>query len=225
MLSQHLAEASSGAGVSGWAMGAHEGTGFVDGFVSSLFMILVTEVCTWDRPHTRTSILPVAEDGRAVSGACLPKPSGRAADRWSSSDLGSSSDTAICVQTKGACWLVHAEFRLVGPVPPPWSRAGDAKGDTPHSLLLPLLSPARCLLWRSLPEEGVPSLAASAPALPPGLQIGDETFIIAALMAMRHSRSLVLAGALSALAIMTVRTARHALLSALAGAPTTLELP
>lgn len=35
-------------------------------------------------------------------------------------------------------------------------------------------------------------------------EIGDETFIIAALMAMRHPRSIVLAGALSALIIMTV---------------------
>lgn len=35
-------------------------------------------------------------------------------------------------------------------------------------------------------------------------EIGDETFIIAALMAMRHPRGVVLAGALSALAIMTV---------------------
>jgi len=37
-------------------------------------------------------------------------------------------------------------------------------------------------------------------------QIGDETFIIAALMAMRHPRSIVLSGALSALIIMTVST-------------------
>ncbi|CAK9228071.1 unnamed protein product [Sphagnum jensenii] len=35
-------------------------------------------------------------------------------------------------------------------------------------------------------------------------EIGDETFIIAALMAMRHPRSIVLSGALSALVIMTV---------------------
>lgn len=35
-------------------------------------------------------------------------------------------------------------------------------------------------------------------------QIGDETFIIAALMAMRHPKSIVLSGALSALIIMTV---------------------
>ncbi|KAM1160762.1 GDT1-like protein 4 isoform X1 [Malus sylvestris] len=35
-------------------------------------------------------------------------------------------------------------------------------------------------------------------------EIGDETFIIAALMAMRHPRSIVLSGALSALFIMTV---------------------
>uniref|UniRef100_A0A7I4CXL2 GDT1 family protein n=1 Tax=Physcomitrium patens TaxID=3218 RepID=A0A7I4CXL2_PHYPA len=35
-------------------------------------------------------------------------------------------------------------------------------------------------------------------------EIGDETFIIAALMAMRHPRAVVLSGALSALIIMTV---------------------
>ncbi|KHN40467.1 GDT1-like protein 3 [Glycine soja] len=35
-------------------------------------------------------------------------------------------------------------------------------------------------------------------------EIGDETFIIAALMAMRHPKSIVLSGALSALIIMTV---------------------
>lgn len=35
-------------------------------------------------------------------------------------------------------------------------------------------------------------------------EIGDETFIIAALMAMRHPRSIVLSGALSALIIMTI---------------------
>ncbi|KAG9445722.1 hypothetical protein H6P81_011850 [Aristolochia fimbriata] len=35
-------------------------------------------------------------------------------------------------------------------------------------------------------------------------EIGDETFIIAALMAMRHPRSIVLSGALSALVVMTV---------------------
>ncbi|WVZ05980.1 hypothetical protein V8G54_019326 [Vigna mungo] len=35
-------------------------------------------------------------------------------------------------------------------------------------------------------------------------EIGDETFIIAALMAMRHPKSIVLSGALSALFIMTV---------------------
>ncbi|KAH7432934.1 hypothetical protein KP509_07G046700 [Ceratopteris richardii] len=35
-------------------------------------------------------------------------------------------------------------------------------------------------------------------------EIGDETFIIAALLAMRHPRSTVLSGALSALIIMTV---------------------
>eukprot|EP00976_Prorocentrum_cordatum_P096415 1190558-Prorocentrum_minimum.AAC.3 len=36
-------------------------------------------------------------------------------------------------------------------------------------------------------------------------ELGDETFIIAAIMAMRHPRAIVLAGALSALWIMTVR--------------------
>ncbi|KAL3690513.1 hypothetical protein R1sor_016822 [Riccia sorocarpa] len=35
-------------------------------------------------------------------------------------------------------------------------------------------------------------------------EMGDETFIIAALMAMRHSRGVVLSGALSALIVMTV---------------------
>ena len=35
-------------------------------------------------------------------------------------------------------------------------------------------------------------------------ELGDETFIIAAIMAMRHPRLIVLSGALSALAIMTV---------------------
>lgn len=35
-------------------------------------------------------------------------------------------------------------------------------------------------------------------------EIGDETFIIAALMAMRHPKSIVLSGALSALIVMTV---------------------
>ncbi|VAI74329.1 unnamed protein product [Triticum turgidum subsp. durum] len=36
------------------------------------------------------------------------------------------------------------------------------------------------------------------------VKIGDETFIIAALMAMRHPKSTVLSGALSALVVMTV---------------------
>lgn len=35
-------------------------------------------------------------------------------------------------------------------------------------------------------------------------ELGDETFIIAAIMAMRHSRLTVYAGAMSALALMTV---------------------
>ncbi|CAL5364843.1 unnamed protein product [Camellia sinensis] len=38
-------------------------------------------------------------------------------------------------------------------------------------------------------------------------EIGDETFIIAALMAMRHPKSIVLSGALSALFVMTVLSA------------------
>jgi len=38
-------------------------------------------------------------------------------------------------------------------------------------------------------------------------ELGDKTFFIAAIMAMRHSRGTVLAGALSALAIMTVLAA------------------
>ncbi|KAJ8427041.1 hypothetical protein Cgig2_032869 [Carnegiea gigantea] len=37
-------------------------------------------------------------------------------------------------------------------------------------------------------------------------EIGDETFIIAALMAMRHPKSIVLSGALSALFVMTAQT-------------------
>lgn len=36
-------------------------------------------------------------------------------------------------------------------------------------------------------------------------EIGDETFIIAALMAMRHPKLIVYGGAMSALAVMTVR--------------------
>ena len=36
-------------------------------------------------------------------------------------------------------------------------------------------------------------------------ELGDETFIIAAIMAMRHPRLTVYAGAMSALAFMTVR--------------------
>ena len=35
-------------------------------------------------------------------------------------------------------------------------------------------------------------------------ELGDETFIIAAIMAMRHPRVIILAGALGALAVMTV---------------------
>lgn len=36
-------------------------------------------------------------------------------------------------------------------------------------------------------------------------ELGDETFIIAAILAMRHPRSLVFAGGIAALATMTVR--------------------
>ncbi|KAK9164073.1 hypothetical protein Syun_004975 [Stephania yunnanensis] len=39
------------------------------------------------------------------------------------------------------------------------------------------------------------------------LKIEDETFIIAALMAMRHPKSIVLSGALAALIVMTVSSA------------------
>ncbi|KAK9168554.1 hypothetical protein Syun_000694 [Stephania yunnanensis] len=39
-------------------------------------------------------------------------------------------------------------------------------------------------------------------------EIGDETFIIAALMAMRHPKSIVLSGALAALIVMTVSSSR-----------------
>ncbi len=35
-------------------------------------------------------------------------------------------------------------------------------------------------------------------------ELGDETFIIAAIMAMRHGRAIVYAGAMSALGFMTV---------------------
>jgi len=38
-------------------------------------------------------------------------------------------------------------------------------------------------------------------------ELGDETFVIAAIMAMRHSRSVILAGSLSALYVMTVLSA------------------
>ena len=36
-------------------------------------------------------------------------------------------------------------------------------------------------------------------------ELGDETFIIAAIMAMRHAKAVVYAGAMGALAFMTVR--------------------
>ncbi|KAK9086410.1 hypothetical protein Syun_028804 [Stephania yunnanensis] len=39
-------------------------------------------------------------------------------------------------------------------------------------------------------------------------EIGDETFIIAALMAMRHPKSIVLSGALGALIVMTISSSR-----------------
>ncbi len=37
-------------------------------------------------------------------------------------------------------------------------------------------------------------------------ELGDETFIIAAIMAMRHPRLTVFAGAMAALGVMTVRS-------------------
>ena len=43
------------------------------------------------------------------------------------------------------------------------------------------------------------------------IQIGDETFIIAALMAMRHPKTIVLSGALAALVVMTVRSLMNVL--------------
>ena len=39
-------------------------------------------------------------------------------------------------------------------------------------------------------------------------EVGDETFIIAAIMAMRHPRIVVYAGAMTALIFMTVRRVR-----------------
>ena len=43
-------------------------------------------------------------------------------------------------------------------------------------------------------------------------ELGDETFIIAAIMAMRYPRRIVYAGAMTALVIMTVRDlAMHSL--------------
>merc|ERR1719199_2309758 len=38
-------------------------------------------------------------------------------------------------------------------------------------------------------------------------EIGDKTFFIAAIMAMKHSRAVIFTGALSALAVMTVLSA------------------
>lgn len=44
-------------------------------------------------------------------------------------------------------------------------------------------------------------------------EIGDKTFFIAAIMAMRHSRITVFAGAIGALATMTILSGEHTLLS------------
>jgi putative Ca2+/H+ antiporter (TMEM165/GDT1 family) len=53
-------------------------------------------------------------------------------------------------------------------------------------------------------------------------EFGDETFIVAALMAMRYSKVLVYAGALSALVVMTIiSTALGMLVPTLAGKRTT----
>ena len=41
-------------------------------------------------------------------------------------------------------------------------------------------------------------------------EVGDETFIIAAIMAMRHPRIVVYAGAMTALIFMTVRSVPYA---------------
>ncbi|GAQ92869.1 hypothetical protein KFL_011750020 [Klebsormidium nitens] len=51
---------------------------------------------------------------------------------------------------------------------------------------------------------GVPDAFVTSLAMILVTEVGDETFIIAALLAMRHSRAIVLAGALSALVVMTV---------------------
>ena len=40
-------------------------------------------------------------------------------------------------------------------------------------------------------------------------ELGDKTFFIAAILAMRHSRLTVLAGALSALFVMTIMSGRY----------------
>lgn len=42
-------------------------------------------------------------------------------------------------------------------------------------------------------------------------ELGDKTFFIAAIMAMRHSRITVFAGAISALALMTILSGRYPL--------------
>ncbi|BBN20234.1 Ca2+/H+ antiporter, TMEM165/GDT1 family [Marchantia polymorpha subsp. ruderalis] len=53
-------------------------------------------------------------------------------------------------------------------------------------------------------EEGLSDAFVTSLSIILVSEIGDETFIIAALMAMRHPRAIVLSGALSALIIMTV---------------------
>lgn len=40
-------------------------------------------------------------------------------------------------------------------------------------------------------------------------ELGDKTFFIAAIMAMRHPRALVFGGAISALILMTVLSGKH----------------
>ncbi|OEL36005.1 GDT1-like protein 3 [Dichanthelium oligosanthes] len=63
-----------------------------------------------------------------------------------------------------------------------------------------------CLLRKSFPRivQAAAEDNASGISLGRRAGIGDETFIIAALMAMRHPKSIVLSGALSALYVMTV---------------------
>ncbi|CAM6084836.1 unnamed protein product [Calypogeia fissa] len=57
---------------------------------------------------------------------------------------------------------------------------------------------------KSVPTEGLSDAFVTSLSIILVSEIGDETFIIAALMAMRHPRAIVLSGALSALVIMTV---------------------